>query len=285
MDDLFLKARSVDLFHYMSSLGFTPVRYNDRKASYLSPKRDEKHPSFEIDRKMNRWSDYGDAGAYGSPIDFVMWMNGCTELEAANILVNKEAIPQYKKPPKEEREEKNIEVLEEWSEITNTTLIDYCENERKIPIDIAEQYCNQVLFQFAGSKYVKYYGLGWLNNSGGYAIRGLWFNGSTRPSGISTVNNGNTGEIQLFEGMMDFLSYMVLYGGLGHEIIVLNSLIFIPMLTDYLKGFSHVHIWLDNDGPADLKTDYLKENGVNIVDHRKEFEGYSDLNERLQHES
>lgn len=284
MDDLFLKARSVDLFHYMTSLGYVPVRYNDRKASFLSPKRDEKHPSFEIDRRMNRWSDYGDAGAFGSPIDFIMWMKGCDELEAAKTLVNDIRISTHKAPSKEKRQEKSIEVLNEWDEITNEALVDYCENERKIPIYIVNRFCKQVLFQFSSSKYVKYFGVGWPNDNGGHSIRGLWFRGSTRPAGISTITKGNTNETMVFEGMMDFLSYMVLYGGLGHEIIVLNSLIFIPMITDYLKEKTHVHLWIDNDAAADEKAEYLKESGVNIVDHRGEFMGYNDLNELLQKE-
>jgi len=284
MDDIFLKAKSVDLFHYLASLGYHPIRSNDRAAYYISPKRKEKKASFEVDRVKNRWSDWGESGAFGDVIDFVVWLNGCTTLEAAKILVNEEAIPQYHKPPQEENNQKNIEVLEERDEITNVALIEYLEVRRKIPVEVANKYCSEVLFQFAHSRYVKYYGVGWKNDLGGWGIRGLWFRGATRPAGISTVHFGGTTECLLFEGMLDWLSYVILHEEPEHTAIALNSLIYIPMMLDYLQGLDLVHLWIDNDAAATDKIEYLLANKVDIIDHRDEFAGYKDLNEKLQAE-
>ena len=284
MDNVFQKAKSVDLFHYMGMMGYKPVRYNDRKAYFISPKRQEKNPSFEVDRIRNTFADWGEDGAFGDPVDFIVWMNGCTNLEAAHILLKDESIPQYHKPPLEQLNEKNIEVLETKEEITNESLIEYVEQVRKVPISVVNEYCQQVLFQFPTSRSIKHYGIALPNDKGGYAIRNTWFRGAVKPAGISTVHFTGGVEIMLFEGFMDWLSFIALYGEPQYTAVVVNSLIFIPMMIDVLRGYDKTHLWVDNDPAADSKVEYLLVNKIDVIDHRGEFDGYNDLNEKLQAE-
>lgn len=282
MDHLFEKARSVDLVHYLASLGHHPTRINDRIAYYKSPKRDEGHASFEVNRVYNSWADWGESDAYGSPVDFVMWMTGCTELEAANKLVQNEAIPQYHKPPITDLGQKAIEVLEVHDEITNATLRAYLEEQRKIPVEVANKYCKQVLFWFPAKKYVKYWGMGLENDKGGWGIRGVFFKGNTKPAGISTTKfNPECVEINLYEGVCDFLSHVILQGEPEQTCVVLNSLIFIPMMTEFLQGYDKINLYLDNDPPADMKIEYLLAQNLPIEDCRDWYNEYNDINDYL----
>ena len=283
MDDLFVKAKSVDLLHYMGSLGYHPVRETNSSAFFLSPFREESKPSFIVNKNKNIWVDFGVSTRPHDATDFVAKMRGCALDEAARILVNDEAIPQYIKPSRKRIEEKNIEVTKVFDRIENETIIEYLEGERKIPIGIAEKYTKQVLFQFASKRSVSYYGIGWENDVGGWGLRGTWFRGATSPAGVTSLpyKPATLGRLSLFEGMMDRLSAEVLTGGLKQPSIVLNSVVFIPVILDQLKPVV-VDSYLDNDAAGDKWTNYLKENGINIVDHREEYKGYGDLNEFLQ---
>jgi hypothetical protein len=281
MSDIFLQAKKVNLFHYMDSIGIKPVRKNSRKAYYLSPKRSESNPSFELDLLKNTWSDRGEPGAFGDPTDFVEWLDGCTKKEAAEKLIGEDGIPQYHKPPPEAIEERLIDVVSVKDEITEPYLVDYLELQRKIPVEVANKYCKEVLFQFSTSRAVKHYGIGQLNDKGGWNLRSAWFKGSTKPAGISTVNFVNSTELYLFEGWTDYLSYVILKGEPKHTSICLNSLVFIPMMMDVLIGYDNVHSYLDLDAAADRMMEEMADNKVTVTDHRDEFDGYKDMNEFL----
>lgn len=63
------KLKGIDLVAYLESLGFEPVRVRNNDYWYLSPLRNERTPSFKVNRKLNRWYDFGE-GFGGSIIDF-----------------------------------------------------------------------------------------------------------------------------------------------------------------------------------------------------------------------
>jgi len=281
MENIFRQAKRVDLFHYMDSIGITPVRKNSRKAYYLSPKRGEGTPSFELDLAKNTWTDRGEVGAFGDATDFVSWLNDCTVKEAAYILIGKEEVPIYHKPPMEAIEERLIDVVDEKDEITEPYLVDYLELQRKIPVEVANKYMKEVLFQFSTTKAVKHFGIGMKNDVGGWSIRNHWFKGSTKPAGMATVHFVNSTEMYLFEGWTDWLSYVILNGEPNHTSIILNSLIFIPMLMDLLQGSDAVHSYLDADASADRMIEEMLDNEVNVIDHRDEFAPFKDMNEFL----
>jgi len=285
MDDKLLRAKNTDLYHYLISTGNTPVRENNRKAYFLSPKRGEASPSFEVNRVKNIWSDWGDAGAYGDTIDYVVWMNECTIAEAIEILTGDGTLKKYHKPSTVDTEIKQIDIIEERDKITNETLIEYLELQRKIPVEVANKYCSQVLFQFASSRHTSHWGVGLKNDKGGYSLRNTWFKGNTRPAGICTVTFDDMSlEVNLFEGLFDFLSYTILKEPPYNTCIVLNSLVFIPFLTDHLRIYDTINLYLDNDGPADDKIEYMFAQGLSPIDKRGWYSDYNDINDKLMAE-
>src|SRR5215218_881404 len=71
------EARGMDMVSYLSALGFEPVKIRTWDYWYLSPLRNEKTPSFKVNRKLNRWYDHG-LGKGGNLIDFAILYNNCT---------------------------------------------------------------------------------------------------------------------------------------------------------------------------------------------------------------
>ena len=280
MENIFPIASKVDMYTYMSEKGYKPVRVNSRKAYYLSPKRNESNPSFELDRVNNRWSDRGESGAYGSIIDFVVWMEGCSLLEAAQKIMGDGELRQYHKPDLIDVDQKAIDVIDVKDNILNETLINYCEKIRKIPISVVNEYCQEVTFLFATRKYMSHVGLGMKNDSGGWSIRNTWAKMNTKPSYVSTVKfDPESLTVNLFEGLFDFLSYVTLTDKLEGTFVVLNSLIFIPMIIDDLRGYDIINCFLDNDVAADDQIDYMFANKLSPIDRRDMYDDFNDLND------
>src|SRR6478735_6567859 len=62
-------AKKIDLVDYLASLGHHPQKASHPDYWYLSPFRDEKTPSFKVNRKLNVFYDHG-IGYGGDLIDF-----------------------------------------------------------------------------------------------------------------------------------------------------------------------------------------------------------------------
>ena len=275
------QAKSVDLYSYLSEQGHNPVRETTRKAWYLSPKRTENVPSFEVDRVRNRWSDHGEEKAFGDVIDWVVWMEACSKGDAIDKILGVNTVRKYHKRDIAEERKLEIEVLEVSDEITNESIIEYMEQVRKLPIALVSQYYKQVIFQFASSKYSRHYGIGMPNDNGGWSLKSAWFKGSTRPAGITTTTSANHETVNVYEGGLDFLSHIVLRGRPQNVCIILNSLTFIPMITDTLRSYKTRNMYLDNDGAADQKLEYLLQENITFDDRRGEYSKFNDINDYL----
>src|SRR3546814_189253 len=71
------EAREIDLVTYLSGLGHEPVKTRGDNWWYLSPLRDEATASFKVNRRINRWYDFG-MGKGGNLVDFAIEYHDCT---------------------------------------------------------------------------------------------------------------------------------------------------------------------------------------------------------------
>jgi len=284
MHDDLIRAKSIDIEYFLGKNGIRPKRENAGRSYYLSPFRDEISPSFVVYRSENRFYDWGE-GWGGDVIDIAQRMWGCTTSEAINKLLNSDDIPQYFKEPSVINREPAIDAIEERENITNQALIDYMENVRKIPLSIVNEYCIELSFQFHSSRHVIRNGVAMKNDLGGYAVRSLWFKGAVPPSGVKTIKTTDTDECYLFEGFIDFLSYVVMFGEPEHTTVILNSTVFVHMMLDILQGLDKVHCLVDNDSAGNKAIDEMLSSNVNVIDRRDIFADYNDLNAKLQSEN
>ena len=96
---------------------------------------------------------------------------------------------------------------------------------------------------------------------------------------ISVISKGNK-DCHVFEGFIDFLSYVVLHGDC--DAIVLNSVINVPKSIDYLNRYDTVYCHLDNDKAGHDATEQIRIlcKG-NVIDASEEYGEAKDLNEFL----
>ena len=73
-------AKQFDLVDYLASLGHEPQKVRNQDYWYLSPFREEKTPSFKINRRFNVWYDHG-TGKGGDLIDFGTQYHKCSVSE------------------------------------------------------------------------------------------------------------------------------------------------------------------------------------------------------------
>jgi len=281
MNDRLLRAKSVDLVYFLSTHGHRPVRETESSAYFLSPFRNETNPSFSVSKVRNKWTDWGPRD-HGDVIDLAEKIYGCTKMEAIDHLLGGTGTPQYHVEVDVDKRKKNIEILETRPEVTNETLVNYMEKVRKIPIKVVNEYCHEALFQFPATAWKKYYGVAIANDVGGTILKNSWFKGTTSPAGITTVKSAESSECNLYEGFIDYLSHVTLNGEPEEQTIILNSVSFVPMIVDTLRGYDRVNIYMDADEAGDEQCGYLAANEIPINDCRGVFDGFSDYNEYLQ---
>lgn len=79
-------------------------------------------------------------------------------------------------------------------------------------------------------------------------MRNARFKGASTPKHITSIDNGSHTAI-LFEGFMDFLSYLSLKKAPHPSVdsLVLNSVVNLPKALPFLAQHKFVHAFLDND--------------------------------------
>ena len=260
MSNLMLaEAKQIDLVDYLASLGHYPQKISGNDYWFLSPLREERTASFKVDRKLNLFYDHG-VGKGGSIIDFGIQYHQCTipqllEKLQTSFSFHRNTIDTDNSTDRKPElippsgEEKKIRVVAEMP-ITSPALIHYLQ-QRKIPVELAEQYCREVRYEINGKPY---YAIGFKNDQGGYELRNPYFKGSCSPKGSTFLNNG-ADELSVFEGYFSFLSYRVAqqYRPLpAGNYLVLNSLSFFEKGRPMMEQHGNIYLFLDRD-PAGMK--------------------------------
>ena len=275
------RAKSIAICEWLEEQGHKPWRKNERTATFFSPLHSETNASFHVNRITNRFVDYSQDDVYGDIIDLVCTMENLSTKEAIKFLLD-DKTPHFHRPaPEIEIKRKNIEVVNVLDKVESEALIEYMVGVRKIPEEVFQEWCKEVHFKFASKPYATHYGVGMPTDKGGWSIRSVWFKGATRDTSVSTVFRSDTLTVCLYEGFIDYLSWVTLHGEPKHTSVILNSLVNVPMIVDALLGYDSVECYLDNDLPADDKMEYLYSKGVSVKDMRGEYSDYNDINDML----
>ena len=271
------EAKEMDMVIYLSLLGHEPAKIRNNDYWYLSPLREEKTPSFKVNRKLNRWYDHG-LGRGGNLIDFGIDYHHCTFGELLDKLSGNLS---FQKPPSQTLKslylpEPKIKVLSDF-ELTSYVLLRYLE-QRHIPIEIAQKYCREIRYELNGKTY---YGIGFKNDSGGWEIRNPYFKASSSPKDITTFKNGSD-EVVVFEGFTDFLSFKVLYKNLpekSQDFVVLNSVSFFERARPFMEQHPAIRLYLDRDDAGQKCSNRALSMSNKYTDESKLYKNHKDLND------
>jgi hypothetical protein len=232
----------VDLVGYLADLGYQPTKIRGLDFWYLSPLRNERTASFKVNRRLNRWYDFG-TGNGGSLLDFGLLYFNCTIGDFITRFKSESASRQDMLLIRNASATKIM--VTKVKRLSAPSLIRYL-TSRGIGLELADQYCNQVHYSL---KDKEYFGIGFRNDSGGYEIRNPFFKCSSNPKDITTIKN-HCSSVSVFEGFMDFLSFLVLFDQTGTNLtdyLILNSLSFFNKSMLLLQSYQQIFLYLDND--------------------------------------
>lgn len=270
------QAKEIDMVQYLAAQGHEPTKIRGNDHWYLSPLRDEKSASFKVNSRLNRWYDHG-MGKGGNIIDFAVLYHACSVAEfLASLNGNFSFQPQVKTAPEKQQEEEPKIKIEQVKDLSSPSLFYYLKT-RGISSEIATQFCKEVSYNINSRTY---YGIGFQNNSGGWEIRNRFYKTSSTPKDFTIIKNGSE-NITVFEGYMDFLSFV---GNnwdshLQSDYLILNSLSFFDRALPLMKGYATKHLYLDQDEAGRKATVQAVAIDKTFVDNSNLYKDFKDYND------
>jgi len=312
------QAKKLSLPELMSRLGYEPVKITKggNEYWYRSPFQTENEASFHTSFLGGKWiwNDFGDIG--GTVIDFVMRHQNYTsvsdvlrflagmfegplfdQISAKRVGESKKNAPdlfsfQQQAAPQalEIFEDRQLEFVSAHK-ITNPLIHRYLEG-RGIPSRLADAYLLEVEYCNKGNG-KKYFAFGMKNESGGYEIRAASDDYTFKSALIArdiTVIRGTSPQrhyVSLFEGMTDFLSYLVLMNITkpSSDCIILHSLSSIKRACAFIRSenYQHIHTYFDNNAAGEKGSAAIAAEFGEIVNSESHlFASYTDLNDALR---
>ena len=270
------RARNLSIVKTMASFGHFPSRTTEKEAWFLSPLRSETQASFKVSLILNRWYDHG-LGKGGNLLDLIVAMNNCSIKEALELLSNESDLFSFQQPILKNKITPKIEVFE-VKPIQHQAIIQYLVS-RKIRLEMALLYCNEIWYRLKGKKY---FALGLKNHLEGWELRNKYFKNSSSPKSYSYLNN-HSDRLIILEGMFDLLSMAELFPLelINSDVIVLNSLSFVEPVSNLFKNYNEVDLYLDNDTAGIKNAEELIQKHKNVIDKSDSYKAYKDLNEKL----
>ena len=279
--------KSIPLAAFLSQLGHEPAARKGTKLWYMSPLRQEQTPSFKVETVLNCWYDFG-IGKGGNIIDLAADMYQSTDLRylmrcIANSYpvpsvqtVSFSFVPRHSAPSME-----RFEVVP----LKHRALVAYLQ-ERGIPAHIAKAKCKEAHYSVNGKSY---FAVAFENVSAGWELRNRYFKGCRGRKDISYLpwsRDGPSTECAVFEGFIDYLSALALGIISGADAIILNSVVNVNKAVPYLKSYTAIYCYLDNDNAgqtalAELTAIY----GSAMIDRSTLYSEFNDLNDFLVNQS
>ena len=274
------------IVEYLERKGIKPVRRTPSYALYRSPLREETHPSFKVDTQKNLWIDYAE-GRGGSIIDLCMRLEGCTLSEAIcrleqNVSDNityssrKDFVPNNSQPVMAVNGARR---LIEISDTLPPHLQEYLTKERCIDMEKAIPFLKCISYEVRSRLYQA---IGYANLSGGYELRDdKTFKGTIAPKDITPIFTDRAEPVCIFEGFMDFLSFLSMKEEITNHCLVMNSVSNVARTIRYLndRHLTHIRAFLDNDEAGRRAVQDFIKAGFHVEDMNIHYKDFKDLNE------
>lgn len=310
------QAKAIMLTTLMDMLGYKAIKTErgGQELKYLSPFRKEAEPSFNVNLLKNSWYDFGE-GEGGNTLDFVVTYlrsNGKPSSVKDALSWLDQTTGRYKSTSRNTTQTSNHSSFSQQAapevKITApkapTRLLEFIRahniedpriysylNKRGIPPIIVDLYLQEIHYRNIESG-KPFFAFGMPNAGGGYEIRAasdkLKFKSSLIANDISFIG-GTKGEgvVNVFEGMTDFLSLLVMLGvkNLKGDSIIMHSLSSFTRTCDYIKanGYSRINTFLDNNKSGEsYSLKFAEVFGDRAINNSPHFQPHEDLNDTLR---
>jgi hypothetical protein len=278
----------VSLVDLLSRLGFKSLRTSGQELLYFSMLRDsDTKPSFAVNDNLGAWYDHGQ-GKGGTIIDFGMafWPD-LSFNEVLEKIVSVSAMqPVSNSVFNEDRRKRSAvkiphyEILEVKDLRCNPAITSYLQS-RGI-MEAAEGRLKEIYYYVEDQKKLRkhFFAAGWQNELGAWEVRNIYFKGCLGHKALSFIP-GDSKRLAVFEGFMNYLSWLADNPFANDSVLVLNSLSLLQAGIRKAREFSAISLYLDHDKAGRQGTaDFIKAVPL-AIDCSANYEGYNDYNEKL----
>lgn len=166
-------------------------------------------------------------------------------------------------------------------------LQEYLTKVRCIDLQKAKPLLKCISYEVRGKHYQA---IGFANLSGGYELRDNHsFKGTIVPKDITLIftdkqtahTTEKTQPVCVFEGFMDFLSFLSMKEEITNHCLVMNSVSNVARAVRYLKDryLPHIRVFLDNDDAGRKTVQEFVRAGFKVEDMSGYYKDFKDLNE------
>lgn len=296
---MFKEIKTIPLADFLSQLGHEPAARKGTRLWYKSPLRQEQTPSFKVETTFNFWYDFG-LGKGGNIIDLAAELYQSTDLRyLMRCIADSYPVPSVQTVASSYHQRHSAPSMERFEVVPleHRALVAYLQ-ERGIPAHIAKANCKEAHYSVNGSsqsafgterRKKPYFAVAFENVCGGWELRNRYFKGCRGRKDISYLpwaRDAPSTECAVFEGFIDYLSAVTLGIISGADAIILNSVVNVNKAVPYLKGYTTINCYLDNDNAgqtahAELTAIY----GSTVIDRSALYSEFSDLNDFLVNQS
>jgi len=238
----------------------------------------------------NLWVDYSLNNAGGTLIDLILLIYPNFTVKEIVKRFNSGVFSFHQLSNSMAIEKKNdkegVIILDEYDIYKKSYLRDYLQKDRGVTnLEMCNRYLKTIHYKSVVSG-KEFWNLGCRNFNSGYNMFSKGFKSATL-QGFTFFENAGTTSMIYFEGIIDFLSFLMIYPDQEflHDYCILNSVNNLKKSLDINLLKNHIVGCLDNDTAGDKATNLLKkvtkERGLKFSDMRNRFEGFKDLNEFL----
>lgn len=302
-------AKKIPMRELLARLGCEPASEKSGDVWYVSPFRpQEQKPSFHVRERDNVWYDFG-LGSGGNVLDFVMQyfglrdvpnalrklddMSGWQRVEPVGQGAAVRARPAAALAASAGSEASRMQTVK-VQPLQHFGLLDYVK-KRGIDVAVARIYLQEIYYTARPNQEKPYFALAFpnrmANGSEGYELRSAYFQGVQGQKDLSVIppsQQEQTSAVRVFEGFMDFLSWLTWTGQRRPDsaVIVLNSVSLGERAIALIRemGCSEVRLCLDHDTAGRELTAKFEQELADrhIVDDSMQYKGHKDFNAFLQ---
>ena len=271
---------SIKLEEVLVSLGHHPTKQNEKEAWYLNPFSTENHASFKLNKRNNVWYLHSE-GIGGNNIDFMMKYLKASVKEVLEW-AEKQNFSSFQSQKDYHSKSSSLNYhITEIKELQNENLKIYLQQRGLSPT--VYSLVKEVHFAI-GEK--KLYAIGFENLSGGWELRNQFYKGSLLKKDISVVNLNNNlkknKNVVVFEGFIDALSFVEMKPFFNGDLLVMNSVSLLNRTNEFLKNYSEIHLFLDNDKAGENCKNEILKSFPEAKNHSEIYALHKDLNDYLQ---
>jgi DNA primase len=282
----------VSMVTFLSKLGFEPAGKSGKEKIYLSMLRNsDTEPSLTVDDQQGVWYDHG-SGKGGDIIDFaVLYWNDLNFGKVLEKIMEVYNLPilntpvlnpdKHRRPRTKAVKLPNYKIDDIKPLGTNQVITDYLLSRGVW--GIANEQMREIYYYVEDEKKLRknYFAIGWQNQYFSWEVRNKYFKGCLGKKSITRIS-ADAKKLVVFEGYMNYLSWLRYHPGAPQTVIVLNSLVNLPNAIELAKRFSDINLYLDRDASGFAATkDFIKAIPY-ATDKSCEYEHHNDYNDKLR---